>query len=803
MKLVGFRSQMAAMERLLDRAADGTGAYTLIIGPPGAGKSALLAAVAQAAHDRRIPVVRVGAPYPDAPAALWTRLQDEIAADPNARHADTADQAARHLARSGPRVLLLDDVDRYDSANTDTPTAAAFLTALAAQLTSGSTLVIATAATPFGPGPHLPLPSLSKYDLADLLATSSPSAANLDAVWLASGGLPGPALDAADRLTGLEPGSDPVAHLALTTQTDSTFLDVNAVVLRLLETAAERHPLPDPVRARVLARLARELLGDSSAADRRRELIDQATALAEQAEDPGVLAEVLESGLHALWDPAAAHERLSTASRIVALARTAGDAAAERRGLFWRFTALVELGRLDEAEAALTGYARAGEQAGDPEAAVVVLSRQAMLTAVRGRFEEALALADEVSKQGSAARIPDTLRLVGSLHHAVAMLRDDASGQSPDGWLSMARRLPGHYYEAAAARALAGTGQPAQAAAELERLLPALLRGSGPRWLGAVADLAAVAASSSHQGDPARARALYDALAPYQGRLVIWGGANTVTGPVDEYLGRLADRLGEPDLATTHFTRAADLAERNGALPWLARNLAARARLQLNPAASADLSNAQADLHRAHALADRLGMRLPPDDTPTSTTTSADTWRLERDGSDWTLYAGPEHARLRDVRGLHYLRSLLTAPGREIPALDLVAGGPGLASATPDPMLDVAAHAAYVHRLKDLDEQLDAADLAGDAAQSHALATERRALLAELRRVSRPGGRSRDYPDEAERARVNATRALWSAVDRVQAAAPLAGTHLRAALRTGRVMRYEPSTPGGPARWSV
>jgi hypothetical protein len=63
-------------------------------------------------------------------------------------------------------------------------------------------------------------------------------------------------------------------------------------------------------------------------------------------------------------------------------------------------------------------------------------------------------------------------------------------------------------------------------------------------------------------------------------------------------------------------------------------------------------------------------------------------------------------------------------------------------------------------------------------------------------------GRPRSRPNEAERARVNATRALWATVARVESAAPLAGAHLRASLRSGRYFRYQPA-PGGPARWQL
>jgi hypothetical protein len=74
--------------------------------------------------------------------------------------------------------------------------------------------------------------------------------------------------------------------------------------------------------------------------------------------------------------------------------------------------------------------------------------------------------------------------------------------------------------------------------------------------------------------------------------------------------------------------------------------------------------------------------------------------------------------------------------------------------------------------------------------------------VAELRRATGLGGRPRRYGDEAERARVNATRALRTVLARIESAAPLAGAHLRASLRTGGHFRYQPA-PGGPQRWRV
>ena len=89
-----------------------------------------------------------------------------------------------------------------------------------------------------------------------------------------------------------------------------------------------------------------------------------------------------------------------------------------------------------------------------------------------------------------------------------------------------------------------------------------------------------------------------------------------------------------------------------------------------------DAAQASQYRRRARQVAERLGMTallqrpVPP----------ADEWTQTRDGEDWLLEAGEEGARLRDGRGLHYLRALLAAPGQEVRALDLVAGGAGLAA---------------------------------------------------------------------------------------------------------------------------
>lgn len=134
--------------------------------------------------------------------------------------------------------------------------------------------------------------------------------------------------------------------------------------------------------------------------------------------------------------------------------------------------------------------------------------------------------------------------------------------------------------------------------------------------------------------------------------------------------------------------------------------------------------------------------------------------------------------------------------------MDLAAGGTGPRSAGSAPVLDAPAVTAYRRRLSDLDAELDSADAAGDARRAARADAERQWLLGELRRATGLGGRSRRASSESERARVNVTRTLRSALDRIAVVAPRVGAHLQASIRTGLACRYDPA-PGGPTRWRV
>ena len=169
-----------------------------------------------------------------------------------------------------------------------------------------------------------------------------------------------------------------------------------------------------------------------------------------------------------------------------------------------------------------------------------------------------------------------------------------------------------------------------EAGLELQRALPAVLAGSGPRWLGAVADLAVVAVAT---GDTLPRPGCIQRW-PATGGVWWCGRARTrSTGPVSHHLGILAAGLGRLDDAVELLTEAAVWEEEAGALPFLARTLAALDDTLTRRGYDGDAERAAEHRRRAREIAARLGMS----GLLASLTPPADEWTLRRDGPDWLL----------------------------------------------------------------------------------------------------------------------------------------------------------------------
>jgi hypothetical protein len=178
-------------------------------------------------------------------------------------------------------------------------------------------------------------------------------------------------------------------------------------------------------------------------------------------------------------------------------------------------------------------------------------------------------------------------------------------------------------------------------------------------------------------------------------------------------------------------------------------------------------------------------------------------------------HAEGETINLRDVKGLRYIACLL-GPGKEIHVLELVsavegwtdgagrarAAGDGLGAGQPGdlgPVLDARAREEYRGRLDELRADLEEARSFGDNERAARLEEEIDALVGELARAVGLGGRDRPQSSPAERARVNVTKAIRTAIKLIERQSPALAEHLTASIRTGRFSSYAPPGEAPPA----
>lgn len=185
---------------------------------------------------------------------------------------------------------------------------------------------------------------------------------------------------------------------------------------------------------------------------------------------------------------------------------------------------------------------------------------------------------------------------------------------------------------------------------------------------------------------------------------------------------------------------------------------------------------------------------------------------LARDGKWWVASCDGTNVRLPDSKGLRYLAQLIARPGVECHALDLVDRIEGL---SPDrrgvdrrqlgdagELLDAQARAAYRRRIEELRAEADDALADGrlDSAEAHQAEVDQ--LVGQLAQAFGLGGRDRRAASAAERARLNVTRALRTALARLAQAVPVAGELLDRRVRTGLYCAYEPAD-ADEVRWIV
>lgn len=181
---------------------------------------------------------------------------------------------------------------------------------------------------------------------------------------------------------------------------------------------------------------------------------------------------------------------------------------------------------------------------------------------------------------------------------------------------------------------------------------------------------------------------------------------------------------------------------------------------------------------------------------------------LYREGEFWTITAAATTLRLPDGKGLRHLADIASTPERPWHALDLArsaAGGdepgraapaPGTPPGAPPDADHIPASARELRaRLRELDEELEEAEAFHDVERASRVRAELQQLeqeVAELLDAATPEPPAADAGANAERARVNVTRALKATIKRIAAREPQLGRLLELSIQTGSSCVFRP-----------
>jgi hypothetical protein len=578
--------------------------------------------------------------------------------------------------------------------------------------------------------------------------------------------------------------------------------DTTAAVLTgaRLRAALSRVDPSSSLALRLRARLA----GEADYQDGRHDTVLAVLEEARQANDPLAHASALSIAHHCLLGPDHGALRRTLAKELITAATRTGRRGDLLMGVLWRTVDLF-LDADPHAERTLSELRGMLARADHLAVGYVAQAIDVMLAIRAGRFEHAWSAASDCAVRGATAGDADATGWYGGQIIAIRWFEGRIAELVPmlaDLVHSPTLSLTDYSYYSALAVAAASAGDQREATGALGRLTGRDL-GELPRSSSWLVSMYGCVEAAHLLGDvPTSARA-YELLLPYA-RLPMMASLGVACfGSVRHALGVAALTMGAPDLAVGHFRDAID---DNLALGHWPATVLSRYRLAealTRQGASGDAAAARQARTVAEREAVGLRMTLPQ---PVGSPASAPGWRadpgtpdhrvrLRRRGRQWRIELGDRAAVVEHGVGMLYLASLLANPGREIPAVELAAGpgtsalGTEAATASSQPVLDDVAMREYKRRLSDLADELSTVD---DSRRAKELRVEREWLLAELGSSTGRQGRARPFADSGERARIAVGKAIRRALDRIEAAEPVIGGQLRAAVQTGTRCCYRP-----------
>jgi class 3 adenylate cyclase len=402
-----------------------------------------------------------------------------------------------------------------------------------------------------------------------------------------------------------------LAEAAIGLRAGAAFGRVDERRADILEEAVEAVGESDlALRSRLLGELARTLyFGDRS---RLAGLVDEAVDAAERSGDPAATAEALSTRAYVLWFQDGPESRLEAGERITELAREVGDREILLDGVMWRIIAHAEQPDIPKMTIAVEEYAKIAEGSRIPRYLLYALSRRATVAALLGRFDDFERLTEEAYAVGSRAQEPDAIQVYTGQMFMPAILRGDRERmqRAVENMMSYA---PGYseraeWFPLMFAYIYLHLGERDKAMAEFEVAMANGLGGLFWQGLAASMMLAMAAELSAALGRREHMDEIAEALAPFERRNIVIGGAVQCFGAGAYYIGLLDSARGRTDDAIERFRTATEVHEKMGAQPWLALSLTAHAEALLRRGAAGDTEHAARHIDRAIEIAKKLGM---------------------------------------------------------------------------------------------------------------------------------------------------------------------------------------------------
>jgi class 3 adenylate cyclase len=374
----------------------------------------------------------------------------------------------------------------------------------------------------------------------------------------------------ASRLASELEDADRAARAALANNRGqvSAFGAVDHERLAALARALQLDMFVHPARCASLISLRAVELQNDPDHERRRELAEQALALARDADDPRTLAQVLRDCSFALWAPDTLARRTALSDELLEVASRSRDPALEFWAAAVSLHVRIESGDLGAAASARERAELIATELGQPSLRYFAKMYDAGWAFMRGDMGEGERCAGEALAIGTEAGEPDAPMVYGAQLAGLRFYQGRA-GEMLEMMEAGVAANPGiSAWRSALASMYCWSGRPEDAVV--------ILAEAGRDGFAHVAwdnfrmnALAMYADAAAQAGVLPAASLLYDLLEPWADQL-IWNQALGY-GHARMYLGMLAATLKREERADEHFAIACDFYDAHGLLFWIAR----------------------------------------------------------------------------------------------------------------------------------------------------------------------------------------------------------------------------------------